>query len=85
MQTLATQWTDAVLPFMSSVAPSKLCVSDEGYNLHAATTAGAAAREGREALLRYVLRPAGCARAHRARPRQPMRNALKKPFSDGNF
>ena len=36
---------------------SKLCVSDEGFSLHAATTAGAQDKRGREALLRYILRP----------------------------
>lgn len=35
----------------------KLCAQDEGFNLHAATTAGAADARGREALLRYILRP----------------------------
>ena len=34
-----------------------LCVSLDGFTLHAATRAGGADAEGREALLRYVLRP----------------------------
>src|SRR3954449_4645033 len=34
-----------------------LCASKDGFTLHAATRAGALDTAGREALLRYVLRP----------------------------
>jgi Putative transposase len=62
---------------------SKLCVSDEGYNLHAATTAGAQDKRGREALLRYILRPPVAQERIVQGPDGLVRIALKKPFSDG--
>ena len=34
-----------------------LCVAQDGFTLHAATRAGAMDPKGREALLKYVLRP----------------------------
>jgi hypothetical protein len=61
----------------------KLCVSDDGYNLHAATTAGAADARGREALLRYILRPPVAQERIAQGPSDLVRIALKKPFSDG--
>ena len=61
----------------------KLCVSEDGYNLHAATTAGAADARGREALLRYILRPPVAQERIAAGPSDLVRIVLKKPFSDG--
>jgi Putative transposase/Transposase zinc-binding domain len=61
----------------------KLCVSDDGYNLHAATTAGAADARGREALLRYILRPPVAQERIASGPSDLVRIVLKKPFSDG--
>jgi len=71
-----------------AVAPAptpetKLCVSDEGFNLHAATTAGAQDTRGREALLRYILRPPVAQERVVQGPDGLVRIALKKPFSDG--
>ena len=62
----------------------KLCVSEKtAYNLHAATTAGAADARGREALLRYILRPPVAQERIAAGPSDLVRMVLKKPFSDG--
>ena len=58
-------------------------MSDDGYNLHAATIAGAADARGREALLRYILRPPIAQERIVAGPDNLVRIALKKPFSDG--
>jgi hypothetical protein len=62
---------------------SKLCVADDGYSLHAATTAGAADARGREAMLRYILRPPVAQERILQGPDGLVRIALKKPFSDG--
>ena len=53
------QWVRGLAPLESHpLAYDKpLCVSLDGFTLHAATRAGALDPAGREALLRYVLRP----------------------------
>jgi hypothetical protein len=53
------QWLRGLVPLSpSALALDKpLCVSLDGFTLHAATRAGALDTAGREALLRYVLRP----------------------------
>ena len=53
------QWLRGLAPLAPrAMAYDKpLCVSLDGFTLHAATHAGAADVAGREALLRYVLRP----------------------------
>ena len=69
-----------------------LCVALDGFTLHAATRAGGHDVAGREALLKYVLRPAVAQESpfgdHEARrvtrgPDGLVRITLKKPFSDG--
>ena len=53
------QWTRE-LPALDQkplAVEKALCVSQDGFTLHANTRAGAADTEGREALLRYILRP----------------------------
>ncbi len=65
------------------VLESKLCITDDGYNLHAATTAGAADARGREALLRYILRPPVAQERIIQGPDNLVRIALKRSFSDG--
>jgi hypothetical protein len=45
-----------------------LCVGRDGFTLHAATRAGGADLVGREALLKYILRPA-VAQEHRSKKR----------------
>ncbi len=60
-----------------------LCAALDGFTLHAATRAGALDTAGREALLRYVLRPPLAQDRLETRPDGLVRIALKKPFSDG--
>jgi hypothetical protein len=60
-----------------------LCASLDGFTLHAATRAGALDAVGREALCKYVLRPAVALERVTQGPDGLVRIALKKPFSDG--
>ena len=60
-----------------------LCASLDGFTLHAATRAGALDAEGREALLRYVLRPPIAQERVELRPDGLVRIALKRAYSDG--
>ena len=59
------QWSSGLRPLkLHALAYDKpLCASLDGFTLHAATRAGGLDAEGREALLRYVLRGPrpGCA------------------------
>jgi hypothetical protein len=61
----------------------ELCVALDGFTLHAATRAGGAHAEGRESLLKYILRPAVAQERIRRGPGGLVRIALKKAFSDG--
>src|SRR5690606_16420948 len=65
------------------VIEAKLSVRDHGFSLHAATRAGAEDEAGREALLKYVLRPPIASERVQCGPDGLVRIALKKPFSDG--
>jgi Putative transposase/Transposase zinc-binding domain len=60
-----------------------LCVGRDGFTLHAATRAGGADLAGREALLKYILRPAVA--QERIMPGKDglVRITLKRAFSDG--
>ncbi|MBK8219235.1 MAG: transposase [Myxococcales bacterium] len=60
-----------------------LCVALDGFTLHAATRAGGHDEAGREALLKYVLRPAVAQERVTRGPDGLVRITLKKPFSDG--
>ena len=60
-----------------------LCASKDGFTLHAATRAGALDVPGREALLRYVLRPPIAQNKVEHRRDGLVRIILKKPFADG--
>jgi hypothetical protein len=60
-----------------------LCASLDGFTLHAATRAGALDLKGREALLRYVLRPPLAQDRVELRPEGLVRISLKRPFADG--
>ena len=62
-----------------------LCASLDGFTLHAATRAGALDVAGREALLRYVLRPAIA--QERVEPRHDglVRIVLKRAYADGTL
>jgi hypothetical protein len=62
-----------------------LCVGRDGFTLHAATRAGGADLAGREALLKYILRPAVA--QERIVPGKDglVRITLKRAFSDGTI
>ena len=60
-----------------------LCASLDGFTLHAATRAGALDLAGREALLRYVLRPPLAQERLDQRPDGLVRITLKKAYNDG--
>jgi len=60
-----------------------LSVKDMGFSLHAATHAGAADTRGREALVKYVLRPPLANDRLQITDAGLVRLTLKKPFRDG--
>ena len=60
-----------------------LCASQDGFTLHAATRAGALDASGREALLRYVLRPPIAQDKLEQREDGLVRILLKRPWADG--
>jgi hypothetical protein len=62
-----------------------LSVREHGFSLHAATRAGAEDPKGREALLKYILRPPVATERVVAAPDGLIRIALKKPFCDGTI
>ena len=62
-----------------------LSVREAGFSLHAAARAGAADKQGREALLKYILRPPLSTERLLPGPDGLVRIALKKPFSDGTW
>jgi hypothetical protein len=62
-----------------------LCASLDGFTLHAAMRAGAFHPAGREALLRYVLRPAVAQERVELRPDGLVRITLKKAYADGTI
>jgi len=55
----------------------------DGFTLHAATRAGGLDAEGREALLRYVLRPPIAQERVEQQPNGLVRITLKKAYRDG--
>jgi hypothetical protein len=65
------------------VISAPLSVREAGFSLHAATRAGAADEQGREARLMYILRPPLSTERLLPGPDGLVRIALKKPFSDG--
>jgi hypothetical protein len=62
-----------------------LSVALDGFTLHAATRAGGLDGKGREALLKYILRPPIAQERVTQGPDGLVRIALKKVFSDGTF
>ena len=62
-----------------------LCASLDGFTLHAATRAGALDPAGREALLRYVLRPPVAQERVEQRPDGLVRITLKNAYADGTI
>jgi hypothetical protein len=62
-----------------------LCASLDGFTLHAATRAGAMDDLGREALLRYVLRPPVAQERISQKPDGLVRITLKRAYHDGTI
>ncbi len=79
------QWLRGLSPLSPrALAYDKpLCASLDGLTLHAATRAGALDLAGREALLRYVLRPPLAQERIEPRPDGLVRIVLKRAFGDG--
>jgi hypothetical protein len=79
------QWVSRLAPLEpQELAYDKpLCASLDGFTLHAATRAGALHPGGREALLRYVLRPPIAQERLEPRPDGLVRITLKKAYTDG--
>ena len=66
-----------------AVVTGPRCVQDQGFTLHAATHVHAHDHRGREALVKYVLRPPIAQERVTAGPDGLVRILLKKEFSDG--
>ena len=81
----ASRWSSSLRPLrLRALAYDKpLCASLDGFTLHAATRAGGLDAEGREALLRYVLRPPIAQERLEQRPDGLVRITLKKAYRDG--
>ncbi len=62
-----------------------LCAAEHGFSLHAATTAAAGDRAGKEALCKYILRPPVAQERVQLVADDLVRLTLKRPFSDGTF
>jgi hypothetical protein len=81
------QWMIRLAPLepIALAYDKPLCVSKDGFTLHAATRAGALDATGREALLRYVLRPPIAQDKLEHRQDGLVRILLKKPYADGTI
>jgi len=81
------QWVSRLAPLEPrALAYDKaLCASLDGFTLHAATRAGALDPAGREALLRYVLRPPVAQERVEQRGDGLVRITLKKAYTDGTI
>jgi hypothetical protein len=79
------QWSAGLQPLRPrALAYDKpLCASFDGFTLHAATRAGGLDAEGREALLRHVLRPPIAQERVEQQPNGLVRITLKKAYADG--
>jgi hypothetical protein len=79
------QWSAGLqrLRLLALTCDKPLCASLDGFTLHAATRAGGLDAEGREALLRYVLRPPIAQERVEQRPDSLLRITLKKAYDDG--
>jgi len=79
------QWRRGLAPLEPSELgfDKPLCASLDGFTLHAATRAGALDTAGREALLRYVLRPPVAQERVEARPDGLVRIVLERAYADG--
>jgi Putative transposase len=81
------QWRRGLAPLPAAALgyDKPLCASLAGFTLHAATRAGGLDPEGRERLLRYVLRPPVAYERIEQRPEGLVRIALKRAFGDGTL
>jgi hypothetical protein len=79
------QWVRVLAPLAERAVEldKPLCASQDGFTLHAATRAGAADTAGREALIRYVLRPPVAQKSLEMKPDGLVRIALKRAYRDG--
>ncbi len=79
------QWTRGLPPAPASALSfdEPLCASLDGFTLHAATRAGSHHLAGREALLRYALRPPIAKDRLEMRPDGLVRITLKRAYNDG--
>ena len=79
------QWSSSLRPLrLRALAYDKpLCASLDGFTLLAATRAGGLDADGREALLRYVLRPPIAQERVEQQPDGLVRITLKKAYRDG--
>jgi hypothetical protein len=79
------EWRKGALPLTRAELrlDKPLCASLDGFTLHAATRADALDAAGREALLRYALRPPIAQERVTHGPEGLVRVTLKKPWSDG--
>jgi hypothetical protein len=79
------QWLRGLPPLEASTLSfdKPLCASLDGFTLHAATRAGSHDVIGREALLRYVLRPPIAQERVELRPDGLVRISLKRAYADG--
>ncbi|MEI8255908.1 MAG: transposase [Deltaproteobacteria bacterium] len=81
------QWTRGLPPNAPSplTFDKPLCASLDGFTLHAATRAGSHDLAGREALLRYALRPPLAKEHLETRADGLVRITLKRAYADGTF
>ena len=79
------QWLRGLAPLTPrALAFEKpLCATLDGFTLHAATRAGAEDTAGREALLRYILRPPIAQERVEQKADGLVRIALKRAYADG--
>ncbi len=79
------QWRHPLAPLRGQglALDKPLCASLDGFSLHAATRAGGHDEEGRETLLRYVLRPPLAQDRVVPGPDGLVRIVLKRAFGDG--
>jgi hypothetical protein len=79
------QWVRRLSPPVAAALgyDKPLCASLDGFSLHAGTRAGALHSAGREALLRYVLRPPIAQQRLELSAGGLVRIALKRRFADG--
>ena len=81
------QWVSRLAPLEPHglAYDKRLCASLDGFTLHAATRAGALDPAGREALLRYVLRPPVAQERVEQGSDGLVRITLKKAYADGTI